>query len=75
VKLTRSCLNISVRGRTVTVQGEGYLPGHGSPDFVVYSNTIEEWDDGSEISEEEKREVLQQIEQEARSSGLRIEIE
>jgi hypothetical protein len=41
----------------------------------VYSNTIEEWDDGSEISEEEKREVLQQIEQEARSSGLRIEIE
>jgi len=75
MKLTRSTLNVGVKGRTITVQGEAFLPGHGSPDFVVFSNTIERWDDGAQITDAEKREVLRQIEEEARSSGLHIEIE
>ena len=75
MKLTRSTLNLTVQERTITVQGEAHLPGHGSPDFVVFSNTIEEWDDGSEVTADEKLEVLQQIEAEARSRGLYIEIE
>lgn len=75
MRLTRSTLHLSVSGRSVTVQGEAYLPGHGSPDFVAFSATLRCWDDGSEISEREKQEILEQIQDEARDSGLVIEVE
>ena len=75
MKFTRSSLTIAVNGRTITVQGEAYLPGHGSPDFVVYSETITRWDDGAPVSQDERNEVLAQIAREAQSRGLRIELE
>lgn len=75
MELTRSSLRIRVKGRSVTVGGEAYLPGYGSPDFVVYENTIETWDDGQAVSPEEKEEILRCIAQEAERQGIRVEIE
>ncbi len=75
MRLTRSSLQIVVAGRPVTVEGEAYLPGHGSPDFVAYENTIERWDDGQVISDEQRQEILRQIAEEAERQGLKIEIE
>jgi Immunity protein 74 len=75
IELTRSTLRILIDGRSVTAEGEAYLPGHGSPDFVVYSNTITRWDDGEPISDRVREAILRAIEQEASSLGIRIEIE
>ena len=56
-------------------RGEAYLPGYGSPDFVVYGNTIEHWNDGESISESEKQEILRQVMEEAELRCIEIEIE
>ncbi len=75
MKLTRSSLWIAVGGRGVTAQGEALLPGHGGPDFVLYTNTIEDWDDGSPIDAEDKKKILAQVMWEARQLGIDIELE
>lgn len=75
MKLTRSTLTLMVRGRKVTVSGEAYLPGYGSPDFVVYKDTIVNWDDGSPISQMEKEEIVSEILREGASQKLDIVIE
>ena len=33
-----------VDDRTVTIECEGYMPGHGPPDFDVYAESIRNWD-------------------------------
>ena len=75
MQVTRSTLKLPFRGRDVTVQGEAYLPGYGSPDFVVYRDTIRSWDDGTVMSPTDKEELLRHIAKEAEKEGLRIEIE
>lgn len=75
MRLTRSTLHTEVDGRPVTVQGEALLPGHGSPEFVVYANSIQFWDDGKEIGPREKRRIIVSIEEEAKREGRQIEIE
>jgi hypothetical protein len=75
MQLTRSTLKLPFHGREITVPGEAYLPGHGSPAFVVYTNTIRSWDDGMVMSEEDKEELLRCIAEEAQKQGLRIDFE
>jgi hypothetical protein len=75
MKITRSSLELSVEGRRVTVDGEAFLPGYGSPDFVVYTNTILRWDDGQAIDAEAKRRILTHIEQECKTQGIQVEFE
>jgi hypothetical protein len=75
MRISRSALRLKVADRVVTVGGEAYLPGHGSHDFVVYTNTIEKWNDGTPIGMEEKREIVECVTAQAEAQGLRIEIE
>ena len=75
MELTRSTLTIDVRGRKVTLHGEAYARGWGSPDFVAYLNTLVHWDDGGSISAAERAEVLRCISEEAENRGLNIEFE
>lgn len=75
MRLTRSTLQLTVDGRSVTVGGEAYVPGHGSPDFVVYSNTIKKWDDGAPIDDLDRKRILAEIVQGALDQELTIEIE
>ena len=75
IELTRSTLLLTVHGRTLTVRGEAYLPGHGSPDFVVYRSTLVLWDDGQPVTGAERSEVLACIGRAARRQGLVVEIE
>jgi Immunity protein 74 len=42
--LTRGSVVFEFEGKTVTLQGEGYLRGHGSPDWVIYENSLVGWD-------------------------------
>jgi hypothetical protein len=42
--LTRGTVVFEFEGKTATLQGEGYLRGHGSPDWVIYANSLVGWD-------------------------------
>jgi len=43
-EISRGHLRIKKGVKSVTVYGEALLRGYGSPDFVVYQNSIEKWD-------------------------------
>jgi hypothetical protein len=73
--MTRGSIELEVDGRRVTVNGEAFLPGHGSPDFVAYGDLLTAWDDGEALSEADKRAVLDDLRQSARARGITIEIE
>jgi len=75
MKLTRSTLQLEVDGRGVTIAGEAYLPGHGSPDFLVYADTIRSWDDGTPVSADERFKIIRTVTQEAEREGLNVVIE
>lgn len=65
-------------GKTATIPGEALLPGHGSPDFVIYGDLFTSWDppdDGVQISAKERELVLEALEREMRNEGYRVEIE
>ena len=38
------CITIAVGPKTMRVGCEAFQRGSGSPDFVIYKNTIENWD-------------------------------
>lgn len=75
MELTRSSLRIKIDGRSVTVEGEAYLPGHGSPDFVLYRESMLCWDDGEPMEEDEKRRAIDRILDEAQREGIEVTIE
>ena len=61
-----------IHGRSVHVEGE--LSLHRDPDFVIYPGTMTHWDDGGEISEDEREEILDQLITEAWMRGWRFEL-
>lgn len=73
--LTRATVELSVDGRKVTMHGEAYLPGHGSPAFVAYRNTLRAWDDGTELTEPEKQAAIDDLLADAQARGWEIEVE
>ncbi len=40
IKVMRSGVSVEVDGEPLTIDGEAYLRGHGSPDMVLYSNSL-----------------------------------
>lgn len=43
VEMTRGHIVLDLNGKTVKIEGEAFLRGHGSPDFVLYRNSIVSW--------------------------------
>jgi hypothetical protein len=72
--LTRSYLRLVLDGRSATVRGEAYLPGHGSPDFVLFRKEVE-WDDGTAVNDDDRQWILQTLAASAEERGLALEIE
>ena len=77
LEFTRGHIRMTFEGRTVTIGGEALLPGHGSPDFVVYANSLNNFDapDSGAISGATRERILMQLAQELRARGTRFEIE
>jgi hypothetical protein len=78
IDITRGHVVFEFAGKRLTIQGEAYLPGHGSPDFVIYRNSIRRWDppDHEHLIDTETREdILQALAREMRDSGMKVEIE
>jgi len=71
--LGRSGLTYTRGSRTATIDGEMLV---GSFDFVVYTGSIRDWDGSAgPITDEEKKQILADIEAAFRSSGLAVDFE
>jgi hypothetical protein len=77
-EITRGHVRMQFGNRTVTVEGEGYARGYGSPDFVVYKDSIQRWDPPDEntiIDEHTKDQILALLIEEMAKEGMKIEVE
>ena len=77
LEITRGHIKLKIQDKHVTILGEALLPGYGSPDFIVYTNSIEHWDDNqnTKISPEEKDLILQVLKEDTKERNLAIELE
>lgn len=78
IEVSRGHLKVREGERIVTIYGEALLREHGSPDFVVYSNTIVKWDipfQEEAISEDKKEEILRFVREEFGRRKMTVEIE
>jgi hypothetical protein len=76
--LTRGSVVFQFEGKTIMLQGEGYLRGHGSPDFVVYENSVVNWEPPHEtepIDDATKRRLLAALLDSFRESGMTATVE
>lgn len=78
IETARGHLKIRDGAHIATIYGEAFLSGYGSPDFLVYSTSIDKWDppNGQEkISRATKEELLQFLRQEFVRKKMILEIE
>jgi len=78
VELTRAHIRMRVDDKTVTIEGEGYLPGHGPPDFDVYADSIQHWDPpnaDTKIDEATREKILRLLHEEMAKKHLTINIQ
>jgi hypothetical protein len=77
-KIARGHIVLEDGDKTAIVYGEAFIRGHGSPDFIVYCNTILQWDfpnDDCEISSQEKSEIIKFLRNEFIRRNMIVEIE
>jgi hypothetical protein len=43
-KVTRNKIIMTYGDRNISISGEAYVRGHGSPDFVAISSSLKAWD-------------------------------
>ena len=79
LEISRGRVRAQIGVKTATVEGEGYLKGHGSPDFVLYRNSIRTWDpphDPDVIDDATRESILSTIKAEMQSEkGMTVEVE
>lgn len=77
-EIARGHLRVRDGARSVTICGEAFVRGYGSPDFVLYQNSIEKWDaphDQEIVTTAEKERLIQflNVEFPKRKMSLAIE--
>jgi hypothetical protein len=78
IRITKGTIKLQVGDRAVTVDGEAYARGYGNPDFVVYADSIRNWDQPNDrvaIDEKEKKEILDLIKSEMHKRNMTVEVE
>ena len=78
LEIARGHIRVKDGPRSVTAYGEAFLRGHGSPDFVLYQNSIEKWDPPNQndgLTHAEKDQVIQFIKDEFSRRKISLEIE
>jgi hypothetical protein len=70
--VTRSFIRVAIDGRTATIQGEAFQRGYGSPDFLL-SREEAGWDDGSPMTGDDRKRLVEIILASAAERGLEIE--
>jgi hypothetical protein len=77
-ELARGHVDIEFEGKRATIQGEAYLRGYGSPDFVIYENTFLSWsspDEHEPLDDGTKRRVLSALVATFKDQGLTAIVE
>lgn len=77
-EIARGHLRMKDGAKSVTVYGEALLRGYGSPDFVLYQNSIEKWDapnDQEDVTPAEKEKLIQFLKEEFSRRKMFLEIE
>lgn len=77
-EITRGHLRVKVGSKSVTIYGEAFLRGYGSPDFLLYQNSIGKWDapnDQENLSSIDKEHLIQFLKEEFSHRKMRLEIE
>lgn len=78
IEIARGHIRLQFGGRIVTIEGEAYASGYGSPNFVAYRSSIRRWDPPYEsltIDDETKGEILIDLASRMKEKGMSIEIE
>lgn len=78
IEIARGHLRVKDGAKSVTVYGEAFLRGYGSPDFLLYQNSIEKWDAPHYqelITSFEKKQLIQFIKEEFSRRKMLLEIE
>lgn len=76
--VTRGHIVCEFDGKRATIPGEALLPGHPSPDFVIFERMLTKWDpphDGVPMDEPTKRRLLALVVSEMRKSGTDVQID
>lgn len=76
--MTRGNIELEFKGKLIVIECEGYLPGYGSPDFVIYSNSIQNWEsphESEQITDEERKRILEALQLELKQKDISFEIE
>ena len=75
--MTRSSIVLDVNGKQITLKGEAFLPGFGSPDFLISKNSFLRWDNVSDgnLSPDDKEIILETLASDFKSKGLVFEVE
>jgi hypothetical protein len=63
---------VRVDGKALLVGGEGLFDRN--PDFLIYPSSITHWEDGSAITADERKRLLQDVVAEAARRGWKFEI-
>jgi len=78
IEITRGHLKVKDGAKSTTIYGEAFFRGHGSPDFVLYENSIEKWDapnDQESVTPAEKERLIQFLKDEFSRRMIFLEIE
>jgi hypothetical protein len=78
LSMTRGEIRARVGDRSVTIEGEAFLRGYGSPDFVIYPKMLRAWDPPHEkepLEEETKASIFEEIKQLLAERGVIVEVD
>ena len=77
IEFHRGHICLKVADKVVRIEGEALLPGHGSPDFVAYRNSLIRWEqpNGKLIDDEDKKIIEELLIIELTKKGMSVEFE
>ena len=75
VESTRGHIILDIDGAVIEFQGEAFLRGHGSPDFVIYANEIYDKINDTHVEPQQAKPYLDALLVFAGQKGWKIEIE
>lgn len=78
ISTTPSRIDVTVDGRELSLHGESFIQGMGSPDFVIYKSSVKNWRNSNSdviLSESMKDEIIKVVIDELTEQGWKIEVE
>jgi hypothetical protein len=77
IEFHRGHIRLKIDEKIILIEGEALLPGHGSPDFFAYRNSLARWEHpkGELITDSERKEIENLLTPELAKKGMSVEFE